>query len=373
MSLRDSDQTIKEHIRSIGDSIRKLESGNKISARSWQIQENSVGDIVFTHMDGRVATLSKTGADVILGSGIGGGVTLGETSSTAYRGDRGKIAYDHSQIVIGNPHGTTKADVGLGLVPNVNLATAVALNSAKVTNATHTGDATGSGALLVVGLRGVGLNSSVSTPVDGDTLVYRSAGSDWVLEAKPTGGSGMTVVADQTARDAIPTPSVGLQVFRGDTKAIEVYNGTAWIAFDTQWQTYTPTIYTNNVAMTLGNGSFVGRYFRQGKNVSVKTKLELGTTTVWNGSGAHELSLPLASNYTTNIDLILPLGTWASYRSGVASTTGHVELISNTMRVALLFESYGNTTYNRSALSNTIPYTTASGDAMCGQFEYEIA
>ena len=28
---------------------------------------------------------------------IGGGVALGETSSTAYRGDRGKIAYDHSQ------------------------------------------------------------------------------------------------------------------------------------------------------------------------------------------------------------------------------------------------------------------------------------
>ena len=30
---------------------------------------------------------------------------LGETSSTAYRGDRGKAAYDHSQVM-GNPHGT---------------------------------------------------------------------------------------------------------------------------------------------------------------------------------------------------------------------------------------------------------------------------
>ena len=39
-------------------------------------------------------------------------LALGETSSTAYRGDRGKIAYDHSQIVTGNPHGTTAADVG---------------------------------------------------------------------------------------------------------------------------------------------------------------------------------------------------------------------------------------------------------------------
>jgi len=40
-----------------------------------------------------------------------GGAVLGETSSTAYRGDRGKAAYDHSQSS-GNPHGTTATQVG---------------------------------------------------------------------------------------------------------------------------------------------------------------------------------------------------------------------------------------------------------------------
>lgn len=54
-----------------------------------------------------------------LSEGGGGGLTLGETSSTAYRGDRGKVAYDHSQTT-GNPHGTTASDVGLGNVPNVS-------------------------------------------------------------------------------------------------------------------------------------------------------------------------------------------------------------------------------------------------------------
>lgn len=39
-------------------------------------------------------------------------LALGETSGTAYRGDRGKAGYDHSQIVSGNPHGTTANDVG---------------------------------------------------------------------------------------------------------------------------------------------------------------------------------------------------------------------------------------------------------------------
>ena len=38
-------------------------------------------------------------------------LALGETSATAYRGDRGKTAYDHSQLITGNPHGTTATDI----------------------------------------------------------------------------------------------------------------------------------------------------------------------------------------------------------------------------------------------------------------------
>ena len=53
---------------------------------------------------------------------------LGETSSTAYRGDRGKTAYDHSQIANGtNPHATT--------ANNINLATALTINGASKTTA----------------------------------------------------------------------------------------------------------------------------------------------------------------------------------------------------------------------------------------------
>jgi hypothetical protein len=59
-----------------------------------------------------------------------------------------------------------------------------------VNNATHTGDATGSGALTVVALRGTPLDSTVGSPTDGKILVYRTAGSDWILEDKPaTSGS----------------------------------------------------------------------------------------------------------------------------------------------------------------------------------------
>lgn len=47
-------------------------------------------------------------------------LALGETSASAYRGDRGKTAYDHSQLTSGNPHNVTKTDIGLSNVPNLD-------------------------------------------------------------------------------------------------------------------------------------------------------------------------------------------------------------------------------------------------------------
>lgn len=52
---------------------------------------------------------------------ISASLALGETSSTAYRGDRGKTAYDHSQITSGNPHGTTANDVGAAPAAHVEV------------------------------------------------------------------------------------------------------------------------------------------------------------------------------------------------------------------------------------------------------------
>lgn len=50
---------------------------------------------------------------------VGSDLALGETSTTAYRGDRGKLAYDHISLK-SNPHGVTKDQVGLGSVDNTS-------------------------------------------------------------------------------------------------------------------------------------------------------------------------------------------------------------------------------------------------------------
>jgi len=54
---------------------------------------------------------------------ISASLALGELSTTAYRGDRGKIAYDHSQLTSGNPHNVTKSDIGLSNVANSDTTT----------------------------------------------------------------------------------------------------------------------------------------------------------------------------------------------------------------------------------------------------------
>lgn len=71
---------------------------------------------------------------------ISQGLALGETSATAYRGDRGKTAYDHSQVTSGNPHNVTASDIGVeagaDVTDAVNIASSLNGAAAKTTPAT---------------------------------------------------------------------------------------------------------------------------------------------------------------------------------------------------------------------------------------------
>lgn len=73
-------------------------------------------------------------------------------------------------------------------------------------------------------LRGVGLDSTVGSPSDGDIIVYRSAGSDWVLEAKPAGASN-PALADVT--DVTLTSVADNEVLAYDSGSGDWINQTA--------------------------------------------------------------------------------------------------------------------------------------------------
>ena len=104
------------------DGVASLDSSGKVPASQLpgfvdDVQEydnraafppTGEGSIIYIAKD-KNKTYRWGGSDYVP---VGSDLALGETSSTAYPGDKGKAAYDHSQVKTGNPHGTTATDVG---------------------------------------------------------------------------------------------------------------------------------------------------------------------------------------------------------------------------------------------------------------------
>ena len=102
--------------------VAELDSTGKVPAAQLPsyvddvVEYDSQSDFPETGEDGKIYIAKDTNL-TYRWSGtqyveISPSLALGETESTAYRGDRGKAAYDHSQITNGNPHGTTYDEVG---------------------------------------------------------------------------------------------------------------------------------------------------------------------------------------------------------------------------------------------------------------------
>ena len=136
-------------------------------------------------------------------------LALGETSSTAYRGDKGKIAYDHSQsthartdatkveksstngnIKINgtettvythpggtNPHGTTKSDVGLGNVGNFKAVSTVASQGLTDTEKSNARANIGAGTSSFSGSYNDLTNKPTIPSVGNGTITIKQAGT----------------------------------------------------------------------------------------------------------------------------------------------------------------------------------------------------
>lgn len=135
----------------------------------------------------------QTALETIDAMAGGGGVALGETSTTAYRGDRGKTAYDHSQVTTGNPHGTTAADVA---------AIPATLVNAKGDLVTATADDTP--ARLAAGTNGQMLVADSTTATGLAWVTRRRAGYGYAtsgnVETLPAALTGASVSALTSGR-----------------------------------------------------------------------------------------------------------------------------------------------------------------------------
>ena len=113
---------IPTSMKGVTSGVAELDSNGKVPTSQLPsyvdevIEYTSRGAFPGTGEDGKIYVAEDTnltyrwsGTDYVE---ISPSLALGETESTAYRGDRGAAAYTHSQITSGNPHGTTAADVG---------------------------------------------------------------------------------------------------------------------------------------------------------------------------------------------------------------------------------------------------------------------
>ena len=157
-------------------------------------------------------------------------LALGETSSTAYRGDRGKTAYDHSQsthartdatkteasstngnIKINgtettvythpgsgtNPHGTTKSDVGLGNVGNFKAVSTAASQGLTDTEKSNARANIGAGTSnLTIGTSATTAAAGNHTHDYSNTYAAKSHTHDASLATESSGTSEITLASN---------------------------------------------------------------------------------------------------------------------------------------------------------------------------------
>ncbi|MEQ2756815.1 hypothetical protein AAAT95_00160, partial [Hominifimenecus microfluidus] len=148
-------------------------------------------------------------------------LALGETSSTAYRGDRGKIAYDHSQKahvtgVKGDSETTyrtgnvniTKANVGLGNVPNVATNDQTPTYTAASANANLT---SGEKLSIAMGKISRAITSLISHLADGTRHITAAERTEWNAKTgKFTGTNENYSTSDDNASSGWVTVAHGL-------------------------------------------------------------------------------------------------------------------------------------------------------------------
>ena len=147
---------------------------------------------------------------------ISASLALGETSSTAYRGDRGKTAYDHSQITGANPHGITPALIG-ALTSNGTAVKATADASGQTITSTYIKGLSVSGKVITYTF-GDGTTGTITTQ---DTVYTLPTASSTLGGVKTT--STVTSTSGLTACPIID----GVPYYKNSTYSLSSFGITA--------------------------------------------------------------------------------------------------------------------------------------------------
>ena len=209
---------------------------------------------------------------------------------------------------------------------------------------------------------GANAQTSVPTFTAGDVLT--------AANMNISAATGVPVFATTTTRDAAfggtgeKTLAEGQMCYiEAAPKRLQVYNGTAWIDFDAEFTTFTPTF---SAGYTRGNGTSSSSYCRYGKNVFVYVSETLGSTS--SVSGAPRLDLPFAAAAITRV-----LGTFSLRDPGVVAYGGLVDAAASSNYVDGYVGLVNGTYLGFQTPNATVPFTWAANDAFYFALSYQAA
>jgi hypothetical protein len=142
--------------------------------------------------------------------------------------------------------------------------------------------------------------------MEGSLVAYKVFTNGSVLNASEINDNLMNqsvmVFSNAAARTAaITSPVEGMLTWLEDVNRYEVYT-TTWVQLinPNAWVSYTPTL----TGVTLGNGTITARYNVIGKTMSIRFRLQLGSTSSVTGSP----SFSLPSGFTSAFTNAFPVG-----------------------------------------------------------------
>jgi len=193
--------------------------------------------------------------------------------------------------------------------------------------------------------------------------------------------TGIPVFADSTARDAafggtgLKTLAEGQFAYLESTNATQYYDGSTWqaVASDPTWQSYTPTWGSTGTAPSLGNGTLVGKYVQQGKLVTFRAVLTLGSTSTI-GTGQYNLSLPVEATpgggSGGNIATVNGTG-WVIDASAGGYYFVRADILDSTTSVRFRLLNASATYATLGTVAENTPFTFATSDTINISGTYE--